>query len=85
MNGFNLPRQKVGVAFAGTPSKVPVHRQAPLGCAPSGDSRFRRDPASVIAMHRNFDVLRDPVFWTAMAGGIVPIAVAGAVLVWTAH
>ena len=37
---------------------------------------------AVSTMHRDFDVLRDPVFWVVMAMGILPLAMVGAVLVW---
>jgi hypothetical protein len=33
-------------------------------------------------MHRDLDVFADPVFWVAMTIGILPLAAAGAALVW---
>jgi hypothetical protein len=33
-------------------------------------------------MHQDLDILKDPMFWGAMLVGILPIAMAGAVLVW---
>jgi hypothetical protein len=34
------------------------------------------------AMHHDFDMLKDPMFWVALCGGILPIAMGGALLVW---
>jgi hypothetical protein len=33
-------------------------------------------------MHRDFEVLKDPIFWAAMIAVIIPLVVGGAVLVW---
>jgi len=33
-------------------------------------------------MHRDLDVLTDPVFWVAMTIGILPLAMVGIALVW---
>jgi hypothetical protein len=33
-------------------------------------------------MHRNFEVLKDPMFWAALTAVIIPLVVGGAVLVW---
>ena len=33
-------------------------------------------------MHQDLDILKDPMFWGAMLVGILPVAMAGAVLVW---
>jgi hypothetical protein len=33
-------------------------------------------------MHRDFQVLKDPVFWAAMLAFIAPLALGGVVLVW---
>jgi hypothetical protein len=33
-------------------------------------------------MHNALEIFKDPQFWGAMLGGVLPIAMAGTVLVW---
>jgi len=33
-------------------------------------------------MHRDFEVLKDPIFWAAFIALIIPLVVGGAVLIW---
>jgi hypothetical protein len=36
-------------------------------------------------MHQDLAVFKDPMFWAALFGGILPVAVGGAALVWAIY
>jgi hypothetical protein len=35
-----------------------------------------------IEMHHDLEMLKDPVFWRALAIGVLPVVASGATLVW---